>query len=239
MWRKGELRVNDNFPRIISLLRNERKLTQKQAATALGISQALLSHYERGIRECGLDFLVKTADFYGVSCDYLLGRTPDRSGAQITVDDIPEPDTNAADKRSRGSMVPVLNKKLIANSLNILFDLLQKADCRALTNEASIYLMLSVYKIFRIVYFGNSQNPRTFFSVSDVMAKATSSAAMEIVEARLASIAAGKDLEGFDGLENDEALLLTDERLSASYPMYYSSLLNLVRSAENRMNEYK
>lgn len=231
--------MNDSFPRIITLLRNERKLTQKQAASALGISQALLSHYERGIRECGLDFLVKTADFYGVSCDYLLGRAADRSGAQLTVDDIPEPDMNAIDKRSRGSMVPVLNKKLIANSLNILFDLLQKANCRALTNEASIYLMLSVYKIFRIVYFGNPKNPRNFFSVPDVMVRGTSNAAMEIVESRLACIASGKDLEGFEGLENVDALEFNEDVLSANYPLYHSSLLNLIRTAEGRMNEYK
>ena len=48
-------------------------VSQKQAAADLGISQALLSHYENGIREPGLQFLVKAADYYNVSCDYLLG----------------------------------------------------------------------------------------------------------------------------------------------------------------------
>ena len=42
------------FNRIITLLRKERGITQKQAAQDLGISQAQLSHYEKGIRECGL-----------------------------------------------------------------------------------------------------------------------------------------------------------------------------------------
>ncbi len=42
------------FNRIIKLLRKERGITQKQAAEDLGVSQALLSHYEKGIRECGL-----------------------------------------------------------------------------------------------------------------------------------------------------------------------------------------
>ncbi len=54
-------------------VRKERKLSQKDAAKALGVSQALLSHYEKGIRECGLDFLCKAALFYDVSTDYLLG----------------------------------------------------------------------------------------------------------------------------------------------------------------------
>ncbi|MCI8497183.1 MAG: helix-turn-helix transcriptional regulator, partial [Clostridiales bacterium] len=43
--------MNDSFPRIITLLRKERGISQKAAAQELGISQALLSHYEKGIRE--------------------------------------------------------------------------------------------------------------------------------------------------------------------------------------------
>lgn len=64
-----------NFPIILCELRKERGLSQKEAAAKLGVSQALLSHYEKGIRECGQSFLIKVADFYGVTCDYLLGRT--------------------------------------------------------------------------------------------------------------------------------------------------------------------
>ena len=52
------------FNRIITLLRKERGITQKQAAQELGISQAQLSHYEKGIRECGLAFVVQVADYY-------------------------------------------------------------------------------------------------------------------------------------------------------------------------------
>ncbi|MEG1182005.1 MAG: helix-turn-helix transcriptional regulator, partial [Oscillospiraceae bacterium] len=63
---------NSSFCRILTLLRKERGITQKDAAASLGISQALLSHYEKGIRECGLDFVVRASSFYGVSCDYLL-----------------------------------------------------------------------------------------------------------------------------------------------------------------------
>ena len=70
--------MNKDFGRIITLLRKEKKLSQKQVANDLGVSQSLLSHYEKGIRECGLNFLMKTADYFGVSCDYLLGRTPNR-----------------------------------------------------------------------------------------------------------------------------------------------------------------
>lgn len=56
---KGGTYVNDAFPRIITLLRKERGLSQKKAAEELQVSQALLSHYEKGIRKCGLEFVVK------------------------------------------------------------------------------------------------------------------------------------------------------------------------------------
>ncbi len=65
--------MNCEFPKIISNLRKSKGISQKQAAIDLGISQALLSHYEKGIRECGLDFLIKLSGYYEVTCDELLG----------------------------------------------------------------------------------------------------------------------------------------------------------------------
>ena len=63
--------IHADFARSLSLLRQEKGISQRQAAGALGISQALLSHYENGIREPGLTFVVKACDYYGVSADYL------------------------------------------------------------------------------------------------------------------------------------------------------------------------
>ena len=97
--------MTTEFNRIITLLRKERGITQKQAAADLGVSQALLSHYEKGIRECGLDFVVRVAEYYDVSCDYLLGRSPDRNGLTLRVEDIPNPDS-ARDSIYRGSTLP-------------------------------------------------------------------------------------------------------------------------------------
>ena len=100
------------FNRIIKLLRKERGITQKQAAEDLGVSQALLSHYEKGIRECGLDFVVRVADYYNVSCDYLLGRSAERNGMMLNADDLPNPD-KMKDNVYHGSVLPTMNKKLI------------------------------------------------------------------------------------------------------------------------------
>ena len=108
----------NSFSRIITLLRKEKGITQKQAAADLGISQALLSHYEKGLRECGLDFLIKLCDYYNVSSDYILGRSPDRSGAVLTVDDLEGAET-VKDSHYSGSVLPAMNKRLISSSLKL------------------------------------------------------------------------------------------------------------------------
>ena len=64
-----------SFPETLSTLRRERNISQRCAAAELGISQALLSHYENGAREPGLGFVCRACDYYGVSADYLLGRS--------------------------------------------------------------------------------------------------------------------------------------------------------------------
>lgn len=56
-------------------LRLERKLTQAELQKQTGIEQALLSKYENGQRVPTTQALIALADFYGVSIDYLLGRT--------------------------------------------------------------------------------------------------------------------------------------------------------------------
>lgn len=56
-------------------LRIDREYTQKEIAGVLGISQNTYSQYELGVLNYPVDALIKLADFYGVSVDYLLGRT--------------------------------------------------------------------------------------------------------------------------------------------------------------------
>lgn len=59
----------------IRKLRTDRGFTQKQIAELLGVSQNTYSQYEIGVLNYPVDALVKLAEFYGVSVDYLLGRT--------------------------------------------------------------------------------------------------------------------------------------------------------------------
>jgi len=70
--------MNPSFSEILSSLRKERGLSQRQAAADLGVSQALLSHYENDAREPKLEFVVKACDYYDVPADYMLGRNKER-----------------------------------------------------------------------------------------------------------------------------------------------------------------
>ena len=56
-------------------LREDADLTQEAIGMLLGIRQEVYSRYERGARTIPLEHLIKLADFYNVSLDYLTGRT--------------------------------------------------------------------------------------------------------------------------------------------------------------------
>lgn len=56
-------------------LREDHDLTQTKVATYLGMSQTGYSKYETGENDIPTDVLIKLADLYNTSVDYLLGRT--------------------------------------------------------------------------------------------------------------------------------------------------------------------
>ncbi len=56
-------------------LREDNDLTQKAVAEYLGIQPNVYRRYEKGIRDFPLEIVMKLADFYRVSVDYLLERT--------------------------------------------------------------------------------------------------------------------------------------------------------------------
>ena len=55
-------------------LRKKRKISQLKLALDLNMSQNSISRYETGEREADYETLVKLADYFDVSLDYLLGR---------------------------------------------------------------------------------------------------------------------------------------------------------------------
>lgn len=227
--------MNSDFPRIITLLRKERGISQKNAAADLGISQALLSHYEKGIRECGLEFLVKAADYYNVSCDYLLGRSPEPAGKTLSYDDIPEQDTNSGKIAAGGSMMAAFNRKLIVNSLNVLFSLIQKTGSNTIMKAVSSYMMLAIYKMFRVVYSSNSKNDQRFFTIPEIAASGSASAAMAMCEAEAAAAAKGVVFGDNDIATETDDNIITASTLSEEYAGSASSLLNVVKNSEAKI----
>mgnify|MGYP000824196116 CR=1 FL=1 len=106
-----------NFAAVMSELRHARGLSQRKVAADLKISQALLSHYENGIREPGLAFVTRACDYYHVSADYLLGRTLSRDGSIIEAGDVYD---SSGEKGSlRGSIMATLQKKLVVNTAGV------------------------------------------------------------------------------------------------------------------------
>ncbi len=223
--------MNSSFPRIVTLLRKERKITQKKAAADLEVSQALLSHYEKGIREPGLNFLIKCADYYDVSCDYLLGRSPEPSGKAISVDDIPNADAENRDGVLSGSILATLNKKLIANSLNILFDLLGKSGNTEILKLVSDSLFLNVYSLFRMVLSANESNNSELFKLSDKLYLELAAAAILRDTAFMRMSISDKSLTDSDKLSVSTLSLQRD------YPLFATSLFNLIKNAEMSLEQ--
>lgn len=63
------------FAERIVQLKTERNLLQKDIASAIGLSLRAYQYYEKGQKEPTLSVLVRLADFFSVSLDYLVGRS--------------------------------------------------------------------------------------------------------------------------------------------------------------------
>lgn len=122
------------FASVLSQLRKERGISQKKAAIDLGISQALLSHYEKGIRECGLDFVIKCGEYYGVTTDYLLGVSESRNGVDTSYINSPIDDE---DNISIGTL---------AQASTFLLDIISTAKDAKAAKYIFDYYALCVYR---------------------------------------------------------------------------------------------
>ena len=72
--RKGETMI---FQRIQDL-RVDSDLTQKQISEVLHISQRAYSHYETGSRSIPIEILIRLANYYDTTIDYLVGRSDEK-----------------------------------------------------------------------------------------------------------------------------------------------------------------
>ena len=221
--------MNAEFSRTLSLLRKEKGVSQRTAAGALEISQALLSHYENGVREPGLAFVVKACEYYGVSADFLLGRTLTRDGATISPEelyDLSEEKNNSI----KGGVLALLSKKLLVNSIGVLFGMLGKTGSREAIQAASSYLSTAVYTMYRRLYDANPSNNPDFFSVPPRHFHAgLHEADMKCCEAELADALAAHAKAKGPWPE------MTNDALARDYPVLYQSILQVVHNTGERV----
>lgn len=225
--------TTNDFPRILTLLRKERGISQKQVAQDLSISQALLSHYEKGIRECGLNFVIKAADYYGVSCDYLLGRSPHRSGAVLSIKD-----TGAHGKKETyevASKTTEYNRRITVNTLNIIFGILKKINNETLTKEMSAYISSALYRAYRILYSANSKNPKSTFGINQKVYDARVLSTMVLSAADCQLILSGESTPNTESVKKEDLPVLTSEVLSKEFPNLAPSLFDLIKGVETEI----
>ncbi len=66
-----------NFSNNLKALRAQKEMSQQELANSMGISKSALNMYERGERQPNFETLELIADYFNVSLDFLLGKTPD------------------------------------------------------------------------------------------------------------------------------------------------------------------
>lgn len=66
--------MESEFPGRLRRLREKRRMNRKAMGECCGLSKNIIGMYERGEKEPSLKTLIKIADFFEVSTDYLLGR---------------------------------------------------------------------------------------------------------------------------------------------------------------------
>jgi len=216
------------FSRTLSLLRQERGVSQRTAAGDLGISQALLSHYENGIREPGLSFVVKACDYYHVSADFILGRTLSRDGSMLTSEEV----LNAAEPGNvlQGSVLATLQSKLISGAIGVLFGLLGKLNDKAAINAAAAYLGSGVYQLYRHLYRAAGANEAYF-----ALDPAACTMGMADADRKIAETAYARALRG-QAAQKAAFPDLSPEALAAAYPGRSQSMTQVLSTADARLS---
>ncbi len=227
--------MSSPISRTLIQLRKENNLSQKEVATDLGVSQALLSHYEKGIRECGLEFLVKVANYYDVSCDFLLGRSPEKNGTVIDGMSLKEISTDNSKNDGGINNAFLIQKKLIVNSLHIIFDVLGKIGSSAISNRIITMISLSLYRVVRIIGLTNKNSQAQMFAYKYDMGAAKAAAIAGIYEAE----AIDEAVAIANNKVREVDFVLNEETLAREYPEFKTSILNLIKSSEDSMDVIK
>ena len=67
--------MENKFAQRLLELRQDKNLTQTALAKAIGVSQKSIDFWEKGVNEPKLTYLIRLANYFSVSIDFLVGRT--------------------------------------------------------------------------------------------------------------------------------------------------------------------
>lgn len=216
--------MSEIFAKTLSLLRQERKLSQRVVSKDLGVSQAVLSHYENGVREPGLDFVVRAAEYYRVSTDFLLGRTMMREDFAVAPQELSKlrMDEESGQKETRDFYTT--NKKLLLHSLALVFDMANQSQSLHLLSNLSMYFNVAIYKMFRqLCRLAGSEENEELFAIPEAIWENLSDAEMELCEVRIRAS------------KKDDVPPISPEYLQDKYADQIPSLLATVHVAGRRL----
>ena len=94
---------------------------------------------------------------------------------------------------------------------------------------------MAVYTVFRELYAANPKNPAALFSVPAYRFEAAAAAQLGNGAARLGHLARGNDIGEEKGLDSAVLPPMTSDALAEQYPLFATSLMNLLRNAEGHL----
>ena len=207
-----------DFSRTLALLRREKKISQRAAAGDLGVSQALLSHYENGLREPGLSFVVRAADYYGVSCDYLLGR----DGSAVPAE------------RMEGTATETEHSQIV-QAAALLLQVAESLESKQLSHEIESYFAVAIYKVYRYLYMADPAGVDAVFRAPQDRFEYLCDARMKEHELKIRLAANGEEGCGLTQ-ENIRRMPLAPSEIARRYPDLSSALLTVLQQVSDSID---
>lgn len=211
-----------DFSTVFAKLRHEKGISQREAASDLGVSQALLSHYENGVREPRLEFVSRACAYYGVSADYLLGRTNVRENPCTMDSGLPTPGAGDFSVWEDEGVSCLLN--VLAAALKMLFS----ACGKEAVGRGSLYIRTAIYKLFRYTELRDWPPDSETGELPDFRFRSLCDATMSLTESALA-------LEIRSAVKDGAIEDFCDD-LKAAAPAIYKKFMNMMRQTEEEIN---
>jgi len=216
------------FSTVFAQLRRENRYSQRKVAADLAISQALLSHYENGLREPKLDFVVRASEYYGVSADYMLGRTAVKENPMLTgVGFSGESDGELADLWTNGNIYNLFN------AVTVIMNMLINVFGDKAADGVFKYFSVAAYNIFRFMRLDTDEDLKKLLSIPGYKFGIMCDGAAKNIESRLADLVN----EGADRLNEDYTAKIKDE-----FPSAYGMFIDWLKcedAAVNALNDPK